>query len=147
MWPPPTVATNRGSVNTIVEYCLRRGDPLSECLGRGRNARNSPLPPRSQKLNYPRLSPRRAETLQKCRSTFSRTDYLAAADQKPLVTAVESRRSRRRPINTALFVSTGGPGCGEGGCGGARENMLVLPGTEIQYMKYAARDLLFTLRS
>ena len=36
--------------HTWLKYCLRRGDPLSESLGRGRNARNSPLPLRSQKL-------------------------------------------------------------------------------------------------
>ena len=138
--------------HTWLEYYLRRGDPLSECLGRGRNARNSPLPLRSQKLiYYSRLSPHRAETLQKCRSTSSRTDCLAAADQRPLVTAMESRRSRRGPISTVLSSLQGGRVAVKRDVEELRKNMLVLPGTKIQYMKVRGtlgRDgLLFTLTS
>src|SRR5271170_8097457 len=141
MWPPPTVATNRGSVNTLGSNTVyAEVTPYLTCLGRGRNARNSPLPLRSQNLiYYSRLSPHRAETLQKCRSTSSRTDCLAAADQRPLVTAMESRRSRRGPISTVLSSLQGGRVAVKRDVEELRKNMLVLPGTKIQYMKDAAR--------
>jgi hypothetical protein len=135
------VATNRGSVNTIwPEYCLRRGGPLSELFGPRPERSKFPVATKVRKLITEVLSPPISDAgLKLSRNVDQRflgQIILRLLTRSPLSPLLESRRSRRGPINIALLSLQGGwVAVKGGGCGGARETCWSCREPKIQYMK------------